>query len=565
MFFVRYAYVRLRNSRVRTFLRAAHQAAVIQRQVLRTKVQRHAETDFGRRHGFASIRNLTDFRNQVPITTYDYYVEYIERVKRGDLQAMFANGTELIMFAMTAGTTARSKYIPITREFFDEYRRGWNLWGVRTYADHIDLVTKKTLKLGSSWRRGVTEGGTPWGNISGLVAETAPPVARSRFVLPSAVTRIEDAAVKQYVALRLALVCRCVGMIGTANPSTLLELARMANDRCESLIRDIHDGRLAPEVVLEADVRSQLERHLARRAPARARELERHVSRSGALLPRDAWPHLSVLAVWTAGSVGVYLPLLKPLYGEPALRDHGLSASEGRMTIPLADGTSAGILEFPHQFFEFIPVDEHESTNPTVLEGHELEDGRDYYILLTTSGGLYRYDIRDVVRCVGYEGQAPLLTFLNKGAHVSSFTGEKLSEHHVVTAVQRSFDELELTIARFTLAPVMDQHIRYVLLLEDGPQAALDGMLAKCVDDHLQRVNWEYAEKRQSGRLLPIRVQRVPAGTWAERRKKKTEELGNFEHYKHPCLVNDLQFMNELAELMVVRNQPGASANATRA
>jgi hypothetical protein len=267
------------------------------------------------------------------------------------------------------------------------------------------------------------------------------------------------------------------------------------------------------------------------------------------LLPRDAWPELSVLAVWLGGSVGVYLPLLKPLYGEVALRDHGLSASEGRMTIPLTDGTSAGIVEFPHHYFEFIPAEEHESSNPTVLEGHELEEGRDYYILLTTSAGLYRYDIHDLVRCVGFEGEAPLLTFLNKGASFSSFTGEKLSEHHVVTAVQQSFEDLELTIVRFTLAPQMDQHVRYLLLLEDGPQAKSDSKLAKCVDDNLQRVNWEYAEKRNSGRLLQIRVQRIPAGTWSERRRKKTEQLGNFEHYKHPCLVNDLRFLEEVAAL----------------
>ena len=56
--------------------------------------------------------------------------------------------------------------------------------------------------------------------------------------------------------------------------------------------------------------------------------------------------NLSVLAVWTGGSVGVFLPQLAELYGAVAVRDHGLSASEGRMTIPLADGTPAGLLDF---------------------------------------------------------------------------------------------------------------------------------------------------------------------------------------------------------------------------
>jgi len=67
--------------------------------------------------------------------------------------------------------------------------------------------------------------------------------------------------------------------------------------------------------------------------------LEQLANEHGELLPKHAWPGMSVLAVWTGGSVNVYLPQLPGLYGDVAIRDHGLSASEGRMTIPLADGT----------------------------------------------------------------------------------------------------------------------------------------------------------------------------------------------------------------------------------
>ena len=63
--------------------------------------------------------------------------------------------------------------------------------------------------------------------------------------------------------------------------------------------------------------------------------------------------------MWTGGSVGVFLPQLPELYGNVAIRDHGLSASEGRITIPLANNTSAGLLDFYHHYFEFIPVEEH--------------------------------------------------------------------------------------------------------------------------------------------------------------------------------------------------------------
>ena len=70
------------------------------------------------------------------------------------------------------------------------------------------------------------------------------------------------------------------------------------------------------------------------------------------------------------------------------------------MTIPLRDDTSCGMLDYVHHYYEFIPEQEIDSANPTVLEAHELQPGGNYFILLTTSAGLYRYDIHDVVRAM---------------------------------------------------------------------------------------------------------------------------------------------------------------------
>ena len=255
-----------------------------------------------------------------------------------------------------------------------------------------------------------------------------------------------------------------------------------------------------------------------------------------------------MLAVWTGGSVGMFLPQLAALYGDVAVRDHGLSASEGRMTLPLADRTSAGMLDFHHHFFEFIPVDEHGKSNPTTLEAHELEEGRDYYILLTTSGGLYRYDIHDVVRCVGFEAQAPMLEFLNKGKNFSNITGEKLSEIQVIRAVEQSLAEMNLPIDFFQLAPVMTPHPGYVLLVEQQLHGGRQVELAARFQDNLRRLNEEYAEKCYSGRLRPVEIREVPTGTWHQMRADKTGARGNFEEYKHVCLSQDVSLVERLTK-----------------
>jgi hypothetical protein len=419
------------------------------------------------------------------------------------------------------------------------------------------LLHLKTLQLSSDWQQTLTPSGVPCGQISGLAASTRPLIARPMFLPPAEVTHIHDYAAKHYTALRLALATDRIGMIVTANPSTLVEVARRADAQRESLILDIHDGTLSCEV--PAAVRDALRRRIARPRPERARELERSVDQHGALLPSQAWPKLSVLAVWTGGSVHIYLPQLAGLDGSTAIRDHGLSASEGRMTIPLADGSSAGLLDFYHHFFEFIPIDEHDRANPTVLEAHELQVGQDYFIVLTTSGGLYRYDIHDVVRCVGFEGQTPLVEFLNKGKNFSSLTGEKLSEYQVIRAVEQAFQELRLPAEAFTLAPLLDQQPRYVLLVEPHAHQGRAAELAERAQANLERINEEYEEKCASGRLLPVEVREVPAGTWDAMRLEKTNQRGNFEEYKHPCLVGDPDFAARLT-----RTKPGSASRPAR-
>jgi hypothetical protein len=540
----RYYYVAWLRLRLQRNLFETRWAREIQHRSLLRKIRRHANSDFGRDFGFNSIRTVEDFRRQVPILTYEEHRPYISRVWEGQTNALFAPDTRVLMYAMTSGTTGEPKRLPITKELFKEYCAGWRLWGGGVYGDHFSLAYRKTLQLTSDWQQYESPCGIPCGQISGLAANTRPRMTQRAFTPPPITSRIHDAAAKHYTTLRMSLATSRVGMIITANPSTLVDFARRADKQRESLLRDIHDGTLSCEI--PADVRTALDRCISRRHPKRARQLEQLAEKRGALLPMDAWPGLTVLAVWTGGSVGVFMPQLADLYGQASVRDHGLSASEGRMTIPLADGTPAGVLDYCHHYFEFIPVEEHGSKQPTVLEAHELEVGRDYYIVMTTSGGLYRYDIHDVVRCVGYKGQAPMLEFLNKGKNFSNLTGEKISEHQVVRAVQSSFNELNLPIDTFTLAPVMEDQPRYVLVVERGATFGRTQELAASVQANLVRSNEEYASKCESGRLLPVAIREMPPGTFAHMRRQKTGVRGNFEEYKHPCLVDDLQFVGNL-------------------
>ena len=506
---LRFAYLAWVRLRLRRFQADARRAREFQRRTLLSKIRRNANSDFGRDHGFSSIRTVDDFRRRQSIAGYDEHHPYIRRVLEGDVTALFAPGTKILMFAMTSGTTGTPKRLPITQELFEEYSSGWKIWGAGVYGDHLDLMNKQTLQLSSDWQQFHAPSGVPCGQISGLAATTRPWITQRMFLLPRTISQIHDP-----VAQALYVAAIRAGVQGRRHDH---------HGKPQHANRVRSPGRSRPRI---ADPRYSRRDALVRRAgacsphprakilcrnPGRARELDRLVSQHGRLLPRHAWPGLKVLAVWMGGSVNVYLPQLPELYGNVELRDHGLSASEGRMTIPIKPGTSAGLLDFYHHYFEFIPVEEHDQARPNVLEGHELTEGRDYYIVLTTSGGLYRYDIQDVVRCVGFVGQAPLIEFLNKGKHFSNLTGEKLSEHQAIRAVKKSFADLGLPLDTFTLTPVMDQQPRYVLLVEHSAHHGRVDELAHRVQSNLAAVNEEYGAKCSSGRLLPVQVREVAA------------------------------------------------------
>ncbi|MBL8819486.1 MAG: GH3 auxin-responsive promoter family protein [Planctomyces sp.] len=519
-----------------------------QRATLRGLLELNRESDFAKDFRLSPDLTAQEFRKRVPVAGYELVQPYIEKMKSGHHQALLGRKNKLLMYAMTSGTTADSKLIPVTERFLSDYRRGWQSWGIGAYRQHADLKLLHIIQISSSHRRSVTADGTPCGNISGLVAAMQGKVVRSLYTIPSEVAEIFDADAKRYAVLRLALADPLAGMLITANPSTVLQMLETLQLRASDLIRDIHDGGLsgseAPQLVLKALARS------LRPNRDRAKELERFLSMRGKLQPSDFWPHLQTLGVWRGGSAAAYIPTLNQWFPGVAVRDHGLHASEGRMTMPVNEESPAGVLEIETHYFEFLPVDAAGSQFPETLEAHELKEGSEYYILLTTSSGFCRYNIQDVVRCVGFHGATPMLEFRHKGAHISSITGEKIAESQVVDAVRSAAETSGVPLRYFTLTPSWGNppgYVLYALPAGSEQQTAFDPSalqkLATLADSNLKHRNSEYLEKRDTGRLAPIRCEFLPASHWDKFTIHRTRRSGgSIEQYKHPCLLPDPQF-----------------------
>ncbi len=516
------------------FFSATEQATAEQDDLLRRLLRDGAESDFGREHHFDRIRSYQEYRTAVPISGYERFAPYIERVKAGETAALFSPRERILMFALTSGTTASAKYIPITRRVLADCRRGWNVWGLRALLDHQDCILRHIVQVTSPMRDHETPSGVPCGAITGLLAATQKRLVRRYYTSPAAVADIKDPTAKYYTIMRLA-VPRDVAWLVTANPATLILLARTADEHRERLIRDIHDGSLNPDFPIPGAIRNALRPRL-RPDPSCAARLEAACRCHGHLFPCHYWT-LGFLAHWTGGTMGLYQSLLPRYYGNIPSRDIGLIASEGRMSIPVADGSASGVLSVTSQFFEFIPAEEYGSAQPVVLRSHEVEIGGEYFLLLTNASGLYRYDIGDCVRVTGFHGQAPLVEFLSRDAHTSSMTGEKLTEHQVVLAMQQVCGREGGGMVEFVLAPQWGETPWYRLYLE-APEMKRLPDLAEQMDSALGRVSLEYAAKRDSLRLGRVEVVPLPPGALAARDQAlRARRSRTSEQFKHQYLL----------------------------
>lgn len=494
--------------------RAAERPQDVQNGFLLRLVKANANTAFGKDHGFASIRTEADYRRQVPIRDYEGLRPYVNRITAGEQTVLTAAAPR--MLNMTSGTTGEPKYIPVTPESMKLASCFSLEWIYRALQDHPGFLDGAFVGIVSRAIEGYTPSGLPYGSASGMLYQRIPGPIRSTYAVPYAVSEIKDYDRRYLLAARLSL-ARRVSYIGTPNPSTLIRLAETALKHAEAIVRAVHDGTPGIDLPDQPQIAEQLAA-LIEPDPDRATVLQGVLDRTGTLLPADCWPDLKLIGCWLGGSVGVQARKLPEYYGDVPMRDLGFLASEGHFTLPNQDNTASGILSLNGNYYEFIPEASLDDPNPPVLSSHELEPGVNYAVLLTTPGGLYRYDIHDIVQVTGFYRNAPLLAFIRKGRDMTSITGEKMHVNHLLLALEEVRSRYDVSVVEQFRVVASVEARRYEIYAELKGEFSRDFLKNEVIphlDDALAGVNVEYAEKRSSRRLAPPCLHLMRPG-WAE-------------------------------------------------
>jgi hypothetical protein len=463
------------------FVRATRRPIVTQQRVLRDILCANAATRYGRTHGFKDICTVQQYRQRVPVNDYESLRHHIACQQASGEPCLTRERP--ILFARTSGSSGRPKDIPILPSSVRQYRRSQQMVASLIHRAFPGAFAGKVLAIGSPAIEGYTEHGTPYGAMSGLIYESMPAMLRRRYVLHPAVFRIRDHTERYLETLRQALSEPAVSLIATANPSTLIRLDQLMNAHAAEIIGQIRQ-----------------------RNSARAATLDRLAGKRGRLLFADVWPHLRVVNTWTGGNCSVLIPALRALLPAQArLVELGYLSSEFRGTITVVPEDDLQVPTLEENFFEFVDRQDRESGHERPLTLDELEVGRQYYVIVTSRNGLYRYDINDLIEVTGHYNATPTIRFLQKGRGVTSLTGEKLSESQVIQAVAESLEAVGRTAGFFKMLACPTAR-RYTLYVEGGAPDA------RAVDERLCRLNIEYAAKRRSGRLAAVHVVRLRAG-----------------------------------------------------
>lgn len=527
----------------RRFVQRLPRATAIQERFLKRLLGFHQDTVLGQDLGLSQITTLAAFRRQVPVWSYAQHAPYFERTAAGESNVVTPE--PILHINLSSGSTGQQKRVPIPHRARQKRVHANNIAMGFAFAaaQRRGVTAGKLLFTASAQPLGHTEGGIPYGHVSGNQLRDSNSVFyRHIFAQPFDALFIRETLTRTYVCLLFALGESDLAVIAAIFPRVALQLCQYLETYGESLIEDLERGTIAPWLALDEGLRSRLNRAL-RPHPRRSRQLRALLRSQGQLLPYQVWPHLAFLVTARGGPSDFYFERLRAYFGDTPIFGGTYSASEAVFGCCYDLDTDGALLAIDTNFFEFVPPDQWDAETPRTLLPHEVQVGEYYRMLVTNYSGFYRYDIGDVVEVTGFWGPVPLIAFRYRRGGTLSAISEKTTEQHLTQVMTRLRSTHSLPLEDFCLtvsAELLKPY--YVLNLElSSPVtgAALTALLHD-FDRQLQIANPSYGLKRQNGDMASPQLNLLASGSFAHLRQQQLKPgLADDAQVKLPHLSRD--------------------------
>jgi hypothetical protein len=471
-----------------------------QREVLQDLVTAAQYTEIGRKYGFDSLFTIKSFKQAVPIHQYDDLKPYVERIMSGEQNILW--NTPITWFAKSSGTTSdKSKFIPISDESLEECHFQGAKDVITLYYNfnpESDVLTGKGLVIGGSHQVNKLNDETQYGDLSAVLMQNTP-------------------------------------FWGHWLRTPELSIALL--DEWETKIEKLAASTIHENVTSISGV------------PTWTLVLIKRILKiTGKQNLKEVWPNLE-LYIHGGVSFTPYREQFDRLIGAPITYLDLYNASEGFFAAQDKPGEEGMLLFLQHGiFYEFLPVEEYGKDNPQTIGLEDVEIGKNYAIVITTNGGLWRYLVGDTIQ---FTSVFPFRVKVSgRIKHFINAFGEEVIVDNSDKAIAAACEKTGAIVKDYTAAPIYfseEGNGGHEWLIEFEKEPLDLKLFTYELDNALKNINSDYEAKRHKDIAIrmPV-VHALPQGMF-EKWLRSKGKLGG--QHKVPRLSNDRKYIEEILAL----------------
>ncbi len=468
-----------------------------QREVLQDLVTSAQYTEFGRKYNFSKLFSISEFKRHIPIHDYEKIKPYILRMMAGEENILW--NTPVNWFAKSSGTTSdKSKFIPISEESFKETHFKATKDVLTNYYKNFpesDLLTGKSLVVGGSHQLNQVNEEIHYGDLSAVLLQNTP-------------------------------------FWGQWLKTPELSIALL--DEWESKIEKLAISTIEENVTSLAGVPTWT-----------IVLIKRILALSGKQYLKEVWPNLE-LYIHGGVSFTPYREQLQKLIGAPINYLEIYNASEGFFSAQDTPEEEGMLLFTQHGiFYEFMPVEEYEKADPQTIGLNDVEVNKNYAIVISTNGGLWRYLVGDTVQ---FTSLHPFkIKVSGRLKHYMNAFGEEVIVDNSDNAITIASEKTGAIVSDYTAAPVYFSELSngaHEWLIEFDKLPDDINKFTSELDAALKSINSDYEAKRHKDIALRMPLVHImPHGTFKEWLRSRGKLGGQ---NKVPRLSNERKLLEEI-------------------
>ena len=492
-------WMRKRIHQIELFMKYPHE---VQQEVFQSLLFNARNTEWGKKYEYESIKNAETYRQRVPIQSYESLQPYIERQLSGEQNILWHS--EVKWFAKSSGTTnSKSKFIPVTRESLEEchYKAGKDMLSIYfNNRPDSQLFAGKSLALGGSQQVNQFNNETLYGDLSAVLISNLPFWVEFYRTPDLSIALMDNWEEKVEEIARATMNENVTNISGV--PTWTVVLAKK---------------------ILEITGKNNL---------------------------TEVWPNLE-LYIHGAVNFAPYRAQFAQLIPSSSMYYlETYNASEGFFGIQDTSESDMLLMLDYGIYYEFVEADQWGNDNAKVVDLSSVEIGKNYAILISTNGGLWRYAIGDTIKFTSINPYRIKITGRTK--HFINAFGEELIIDNAEKAMVAACQATNATVSDYTAAPIYFSNDKksggheWIIEFEQQPN---DSQLFKTtLDEVLKQQNSDYEAKRKGDMALAFpTIHIAPKDTfynWMKNRGK----LGG--QHKVPRLANERVYIEELLTML---------------